>query len=123
MKSGFSKSVLFVPKYNGNEALPEADKLKAICKPMSNGDVFLLADTLSGFGVKKTEEKDKLDSTQVQSLIGSCGEFVPRYVELQGNEDFTIQDVVTYMHYFDLAVELLFKLVEISQPTKADVKN
>jgi hypothetical protein len=54
------------------------------------------------------------------AIATEAGEYLPKYVKLEGAEDFSIDDVIKYPPYFALAVELLFALVSFAQPNEAD---
>jgi hypothetical protein len=114
MKVNWSREVKFVPKWRGNDASTEGH-LVAVLKPMTLKDVLFLQDS-----IQEAKRGDTLDNA---ALLKACGDYLPKYVTLQGAEDFTMEDVTQYAQFFDLAIELLMKVAEISQPNEADLKN
>lgn len=114
----------FVPTFKDNDKAEVNDQLVATMSMPTVEDVFAIADRLSASGVGE----GKTDSTSLTMarntmIAKECGQYVPKYITLSGNEGFTVEDVVKYPPYFALAVELLFALVAFAQPNEADVKN
>jgi hypothetical protein len=123
VKVNFKKSVPFTPEWNDNKKLPEADQLHLTLSPLDVGEALHLMATLQDGGFDSGEVKT-LKVEQSKALIESCGKYIPAHVtEVRGNEDFDMEDVVKYLAFMTLAAEILFKLIEISQPTEQDVKN
>jgi hypothetical protein len=135
MKSNFSKTVPFTPEWNGNKDLPEKDQLRVTLKPMPLGDLLSCTEALSSGQLdeaKVTEAKKKNtavkftkdDTAKMKVSIETLQEYIPKFVTIdQGAEDFTLDEVVKYSQFSELANELIGKLVEISSPNKADIKN
>lgn len=127
MKIEFSKSIAYTPKWNDNLKLADADQLKATLTPMPLGVLLSCTEALSQNNVTKDElTTDGINKSNVEKMRGSIdaiAEYLPKYVELQGAEGFTIQDVVGYARFGGLANELIGQLVTISSPNATDVKN
>jgi hypothetical protein len=121
MKSGFSLTKRFVPTWNGNIDANAADQLVAVFNMPTIKDLFDIIDVLQTNGLTDSDIKGKLE--QNAKVANEAGTYLPKYVQLQNAEDFTIEDVVKYPPYFALAVELLFALIAYAQPGEGDAKN
>lgn len=118
MKSGFSLTKSYTPKWNGNDqsAAPLTVKLN-----MPNvEELFDILDKLATNGVEGSVDPTKLGLKRNTQIAREAGTYLTKYVTLDNAEDFSIEDVVTYPPYFPLAVELLFALIEFAQPSEAD---
>jgi hypothetical protein len=122
MRAGFSFTKKFVPTFKGNDVLPEAEQLVAELSMPNTQDLFAVLDSLNRAGFK-SGEASSLNIEQITQLAAEAGHYVPKYVKLTGAEDFSIEDVIKYPPFFNLATELLFALVKFAQPTEDDVKN
>lgn len=122
MKVAFSKEKKYVPDFNGNKELPEAEQLVAYIKPLKSGEVIDLTDVLKEAGFEKGDSK-QMSSHQMKTVVQQAGHYLPTYVRLEGNDGFTIQDVADYTPFLALATELLFVLMNFSSPNQDDVKN
>lgn len=122
MKTGLSLTKRFVPKFKGNQDLPVAEQLIATLSMPSVQDLFAILDRLSAAGFKSGEASG-VSVSQAGKIAVEAGAYIPKYVKLEGNEDFSLDDIIKYPPYFPLAVDLLFALVDFAQPTEADVKN
>lgn len=116
MKSGFSKSVTYVPTFHNNKDLPEGERLSVTLIPLTLGDLLSLTEA----GQKAPDATD-VESTRI--ILESCSHLLPKYATIHGAEDFTMEDVVTYLPFLPLAAELLGELQRISAPNETDVKN
>lgn len=124
MKSGFSLTSRFVPEWNGNRELPEKDQLVAVLSMPTVQDVFAILDRFAANGVTgQVDTSVSLGMKRNTAIATEAGEYLPKYVKLEGAEDFSIDDATKYPPYFALAVELLFALVSFAQPKEADEKN
>lgn len=123
MKANFSLTQTFVPSFNGNKDLPESAQLTATLKMPTVQDVFAILDAIQSSGVSQKADSDKLTMKQAAAIAKEAGSYIPKYVELKGNEDFSIDEVIQYPPFFALAAELLFALVQFAQPNETDVKN
>lgn len=122
MKFEFSHEIVYVPEFNKNKELPEAEQLTVKIKPMKLADLLDLTDVLKKAGFEKGDSKDATPE-QMRAIVGSGGKYVPQYCTLVGAEGFDLSDVVTYAHFLALATEILFTLITKSSPVVADVKN
>lgn len=126
MKVNFATAVDFVPDWNENKSLPEDKQIKMRLTPLEVGESLHLMATLQSQVGEATAvvEAKKLSLEQNLALVKACGTYIPDHVaEISGNEDFSVADIVKWLAFLGLAAETLFKLIEISQPTEADVKN
>jgi hypothetical protein len=122
MKANISLTKRFVPKWRENDKADVNEQLVATFQMPELGDVFDILDRLSALGVKNTDAANvSLDQSRI--IAREAGHYIPKYVTLAGNDDFSVNDVISYLPFFGLAVELLFALVEYAQPTEADTKN
>lgn len=122
MKAGFSLTKRYVPTFKGNDKLSAAEQMVAVLSMPEVGEVFQILDRLQAGGFESGDEK-KLTMTQAISLVTEAGHLVPKYVKLENAEDFTIDDVVKFPPFFQLAAELMFALVDFAQPDEDDTKN
>lgn len=124
MKVNFTTTAEFVPEFNGNRELPEAEQIKMKLTSLEMGENLHLVATLQAATGKTQVEKGDLDVDRQLALIKACGTYIPGHVsEITGNENFTVADIVKWMPFAPLAAEILFQLVEISSPNEVDVKN
>lgn len=117
MKSGFSKSVTYVPAFAGNREAPVEQQLRAELSPLNVYDLIALTE------VAQSQQGSQNQAEIAKTLLTSCRDILPRYVKLHGAEDFTIEDVVNYFRFVDLAVELFGELQSISSPNETERKN
>lgn len=122
MKVAFSREVPFTPVFNDNAKLPEEEQLKFKLKPMNTLDLLDLTDVLKTAGFTEGEVTD-LNSDQMKSIVKEAGKYVPKYSAMTGNDGFTMDEVIGFPAFLSLASEVLFQLLTISSPTKADTKN
>jgi hypothetical protein len=122
MKVAFSKEVAFVPEFNGNKALPEAEQLSFKLRPMTTLDLLDIMDVLKTAGFQVGEHTD-MTTEQMKAVIGQAGKYIPKYATMAGAEGFGLEEVVGYQAFLALASEVLFQLVNISSPNASDVKN
>lgn len=133
MKINFSHAVPFTPEWNENKSLPEKDQLKFELKPMLLGDLVDCGDTLSSSqltpeevaaAVKETGSPSSEQRTKLKNKLDAIKTYVLEYAKIvSGNDGFTLEDVVSYGQFAELAQEVITKLIEISAPNQADVKN
>ncbi len=122
MKSGFSLKKRYVPDWNKNKELPVAEQLIATLSMPEVQDVFAILDRLQAAGFKGGSDKS-VTMPQATQIAAEAGQYIPKYITLEGADDFNVADVVKYPPYFPLATELLFALVEFAQPNETDTKN
>lgn len=122
MKVSFSRAVMYVPSWNGNKDLTEDKRVRAELKILNLGDLLNVLDALKQADFKSGSET-QLNPDQMRVIVKEAGHYIPDHVKLENAEDFSVDDVVQYAQFFGLACELIFQLVEVSSPNKADVKN
>lgn len=127
MKVKFSLVTEYVPEWNKNRELPEAEQCKASLKTLESMDLLELADALERQGLEGTVDTAQMSAKDIKSLVAETGRLLPKYVTIEGIEGddgpITLEQVTTYPDFMELAVELLMKLASNSQPTEDDVKN
>lgn len=127
MKVKFSLVSEFTPEWNDNKKLPEAEQCKATLKTLESMDLLELADALERQGLEGEVDTSTMSSKDIKSLLSETGRLLPKYVTIEGIEGddgpVTLEQIVTYPDFMELAVELLMKLANISQPNEGDVKN
>jgi len=127
MKVSFSLTSEFIPEWNKNRELPEAEQCKATLKTLESMDLLELADALERQGLEGTVDTATMSSKDIKALLSETGRLLPKYVTIEGIEGddgpITLEQVVTYPDFMELAVELLMQLANISQPTEDDIKN
>lgn len=122
MKVQFSKEVKYVPAWHNNKALPEAEQLGVVLKPLKMGELLDVLDILKAAGFNEGDEKT-LSTTQMRTIAAEAGKYLQSHALLANAEDFSLQDVTEYPEFFGLAAELIFELVRLSQPSGQDAKN
>ncbi len=120
MKSGFSLTKNYVPKWKDNDKSNAAEQLVATLSMPTVKDVFDILERLQANGVVGKADSANVGFQRASAIALEAGKYLPAYVKLVNAEDFSIEDVITYPPYFDLAVELLFALVQYAQPNEAD---
>lgn len=130
MRIAFSKSVKYVPEWNGNHEAPQDERYTATLQPTDLATLIDMMDTFQAMGVDTSGkvETDKIDASTVKAILNQFGATLPKFVELTGLVDaddkpITVEDVVRYGPFMPLAMELLGKLAEISSPQQDDEKN
>ena len=119
--SGFSKTQPFTPAFNKNRDLPEGEQLRCKLTVLTLNELIDVQDTLAK---AQTVEGEKLSSDKLKMLLALNAPLLTSHVEfVQGNDGFSVEDVTSYAHFFDLALEILKELNRVSQPTETDVKN
>lgn len=122
MKINFTAETKYVPEFNDNHKLPEAEQLRTVCSVIEIAEYFHILDVLQQIGFTSGDQKS-LNLSQMATLAKEAGPYVTKYVKFEGNENFSASDVVKFPAFFPLVTELLFKLVEIASPKGQDVKN
>jgi hypothetical protein len=119
--SGFSKSVPFTPEFNDNKKLPEVDQLRFKLTPLSMDELIVAQEALRA---AQPKEGEKATPENIRQMGKTYAPVLRDHVEItQGAEGFMLEDIATYAHFVDLAIELFKQLSVISQPTEQDVKN
>lgn len=127
MKVRFSKSVEFIPAYNGNKDAAPADQFKADLRVLSTGDLLNVMDALSESGVTGQVDTEKVSVEKMRPVVQLIPQLLPSYVTIRNlygeDGELTIQDVIGASFFLPLQVELLLELSVISTPTEDAVKN
>lgn len=127
MKVKFSLLTPYVPEWNGNRELPEAEQCKASLKTLESMDLLELADALERQSLEGEVDTTTMTAADIKSLLSETGRLLPKYVEVSGIEGddgtITVEQIVKYPDFMELAVELLMQLANISQPAEEDIKN
>jgi hypothetical protein len=119
--NGFTKVQVYVPEWNGNRNLIEAEQLRAELTVLTLQELIDVQDTLAQVQV---QEGEKVSAEKLKTLIRLNVPVFFKHVRFTGgNEGFEVSDVAEYAHFFELAMELLKRLSVISQPSEQDVKN
>lgn len=128
MKIKFSLKRPFTPEFNGNRDLPEADQIKCILTTLDNFDLLELGDAFSRAGMNDGElDTSTISAEQARVLLDATVSIIPKYTEMTGLEGddgpLTVEQIVRFPDFQELATELLVQLAQISAPTEADAKN
>jgi hypothetical protein len=119
MKIKFSKSVKFVPTWNGNRELPEQEQIKTVLSVLKFGD---LQRVYEAFPKNDGNSADRVEKFSVLTL-----EYLPKHCVLEGLEDddgpVELDRVISYPTYTQLASEILMEIIRISSPKGDDEKN
>lgn len=131
MKVDFHRVIEFVPDWKDNAELPEKEQIMIILSPLEYGDFLHVVDRISkiGAGGDLSEiQEDERRSKMVIDLMTDAGDIIPRYVQevrnLEG-PDGPIQpeDITKYSYFFELGIEVLNTLVEVSTPNEDEEGN
>lgn len=128
MKIKFSLKRPFTPEFNGNKKLPDGEQIKCILTTLDNFDLLELGDAFSRAGMNDGElDTSKIDAAQARILLDATASIIPKYTEITGLDcddgPVTVDQVVRFPDFQELATELLVELAQISAPTEADAKN
>ena len=118
----FSKEVTYLPEFEGDRDLPPEDQITAKLQPMELGELLDLREAFTNAGFEQGSV-EQMTSKQMRAVLSQAGFFIPKYAKLEGNANFTLDDIVRYAPFFGLAIELLFQLLSISSPNQDDEKN
>ncbi len=127
MKVSFSLVTTYIPEWNENRELPEDEQVTVALKTLESMDMLELADALERQGVEGEVDSTKMTAKDIKALLKETGRLLPNYATVNGLEGadgpVSIEQVVTYPDFMELAVELLMELANISQPNEDDIKN
>jgi len=127
MKASFTRSVQYVPTWNGNHQLPKKEQFTATLKPLNMADLLMLMDALQGLGVQNPDDLKNTNVEKFKGLMEQAGTLIPKYIEVSNLEDesgpVTAETLVEFPYYLELAAELLTQLASISLPDKDEEKN
>lgn len=116
MKYKFSRTIPYIPEWNGNRGLPAPDQIKVTIKPLTVEKLLLLMDALG-------DMKDgQVNNTQIGAVLKEVGHLLPEHIGIVGLEDtdgpVNVQDIITFPAYMGLATELLMQMASASMPTE-----
>lgn len=128
MKVSFSLVTTYIPEWNGNSELPEDEQITVALKTLESMDMLELADALERQSIDGEVDSTKMSAKDIKALLKETGRLLPNYATVKGLEGLdglqvSIEQVVTYPDFMELAVELLMELANISQPDEDDIKN
>lgn len=128
MKVSFSKEQKFIPEWKGNQDLPPEEQISCVLGILDMAALMDLLDAFSESGLQETVDTDKIEGGKIKAILQQFGDLLPKHVtELKGlfnesGEAITIENIVTYPIFLNLALELLMKLSMISSPSEDDAK-
>lgn len=129
MKTDFSKDHDYTPEWNGNKELPEDEQVKCVLSVLDMDALMALLDAFTEVGIEGEVDTDSIDAAKIKPVLEQFGDLLPKHVTELSNlfgkkgDALTIEDVVKYPVFLNLALELLMKLTEVSSPTDEDVGN
>lgn len=129
MQYEFSKTTKFVPEWNKNSELEEAERVSMTLSVLSMGDVLRVMDILEGSSAPGGNvDSNQLDMATTGKLVEYATGVLPTYVSefanLEGPEGpVGVSDICQYPQFIGLIIEILFQLVSISTPSEEDTKN
>lgn len=124
MKAKFSKRIKYIPEFDGNRQLPEAEQIVSYLMPLKVNDLLSLMDNLQSVKLENPSSETK----ELKDLIDNCGELLPRYCELTNltdadGEALTAKDITEYPYFLGLSGELLSQMAAVSMPDDEEVGN
>jgi len=129
MKIDFSLSVPYVPEWRGNKTLPETEQIKCSLTVLDMGSLMSLVDAFTEIGITGEVDTDNVSGDKIKPVLEQFGSLLPEHVTAfdglfdAAGKAITVEDVVKYPRFLNLALELLMKLSEISSPSDDDVGN
>lgn len=133
MEVKFSKKVPYTPVYNNNRELEKKKQIKTFIQPLTMDDLLTLMDAIQTVedkgaegGIDKTTIMENMEG--FKELVEQVGEFLPKYCEVnnltsEDGEVFTVEDVIKYPYFLELASELLTEMATVSMPDEEEIKN
>jgi hypothetical protein len=126
MKIKFSRTVVYIPEWNGNRSLPQGDQIICTIKPMVLGDLVILLDVLGGM-TNEDGTKTNLTAAEATKMIEATKDILPKYVEMTGLEDddgpVSVDQMTMYAQYMPLASEIIMACANISSPGQSTEGN
>ena len=127
MQINFSKTVKYVPTWRGNQDLPEDQQFSCELTVLNMAELMSLLDSFTAIGLEGQVDTDTVENNKIKPVIDEFGTLLPSHVQMAGlntqHGAVSVEDIVTYPIYLNLALELLMKLSEISSPSDDDVGN
>lgn len=125
---GFSKSIRYVPEFQGNDKEP--NPFVAIITPLNMHKFFLVTEVYQRAGLSMQDKlrAEEIPVDQMREIVETLSEQVVPHIRLEGATDqdgeaLTMQDVITYAPLYPLAQELYNVLLMKSAPSEDDEKN
>jgi hypothetical protein len=120
MKVKFTKDIVYIPTWRGNDKLGKDDQFTVGLRVLEFNDLLTL--------LEKFQMKSADGGLDIRAIASASSDLLPRYITLHNlkNEDGVPLEpgqIISHPVFMDLASELLTKLAEISTPTKDDEKN
>lgn len=129
MQVKFSKSVVFLPTFNGNTDLPADEQFSAELRVLTTGDLLNVMDSFQSSGVQDlSDATQRVEVTSLKEMLKLVDVLLPKYVTIKNliTEDgspINITDVVASSFFMPLQIELLMQLSTISTPSDQSTKN
>lgn len=128
MKVTFSKTVPYTPTWRGNTELPEEEQVKCVLQVLELNELLSLVDSFNQAGLEGEVDTDSVDLGTMKPIVTEFAHLLPARAEIKGvfdsaGEAVSVEDIVKYPVFLNLALEILMKLAEISSPNEDDVKN
>lgn len=127
MKIQFSLKQSYTPEWNDNKAKPKKEQFTVQMMTLESMDLLSLADALERAGLTGEVDTSAVGSQEARTILEAVGDVLPRYCTIENLEGddgpITIDLIVRFPQFQDLALELLLALAGISQPDEDDVKN
>ena len=129
MQIEFSELQEYRPEWRDNRNLPPEDQIVTKLKVMDIGTLMNILDAFSKVGLQGQVDTEVIESSKMKPILAEFGQVLPNHVvEFDGlttkkGDKVTVEEVVKYPVYMNLAIELLMKIVEISSPSEEDSKN
>lgn len=129
MQVEFSAEVSYTPTWNGNDKLPEDERITCKLVVLDMNALIALVDAFSEAGITGEVDTDKVEGSVIKPVLKQFGELLPAHVQdfdglyAKKGEKITIEQVVNFPKFLNLALELLMKLAEVSSPSDDDTKN
>jgi hypothetical protein len=120
MKFKFTKQVTFIPTWNGNDKLPEAEQVSVTLGVMDFADLMAMLDAMRS----NVAADGKPDAAKVLLTAGSLLEKYAKLFNLEDDDGVVdLPKIVRYSAFIGLAMEIMLKLSAISTPGDNDEGN
>lgn len=129
MQITFSNKQTYTPEWRDNDKLVEGERFTVTLTLLNVEDLMFLLDAFSEAGIEGEVDQNSLGTEQLKPIIKTNGHLLPKYIVInnltnsENGEAITIQHVVEFPFFLNLAAELLMKLAEVSSPSDEDSKN
>jgi len=129
MKVDFSTTVPFTPEWRQNRELPKEEQVSCDLTVLDMNALMSLVDAFTAMGIEGTVDTDNLDTAKIKPILEQFGSLLPAHIENfiglydKSGRAVTVEDVVKYPRFLNLALELLMQLSTISSPSDDDAGN